>query len=461
MSKRYPKRLKSTGIGIALTFVILFLALGITWNISAHAQPSNVADAFSFPLGFRDGLRYGPRITYSGPTLLETTDYDVQNPDLKQAYSCFGPPMRELYHAGEDWYRLDGKDTAGAIVTAVANGQVKHVSNPDIILYPGIAVIIEHTLAQPINGYNTVYSVYMHLERGTVSVTAGQQVGRGQEIGRVMHQDYAGNTPGLHNDDSHLHWELRYFEDGSNIYPSYTTCNDNRVVAGRGYTYPEHPDDFPPGTPYTDPSAFIGYKSYLPIIFKNPTPVPTPTPRPTITPTPVPSCIEGQNLIVNGGLENTGQHYLWIEDDGDPSGYWPLIDDVWPHQGTYSIWMGGRNDANEEIYQRISIPHGTTSATLTFWLYVTTQETSTQDEYDKLYWDLRGDTTGESLLVAPLVYTNLHEDKDEWNREICTVNRLYLLAGRTIRFSFSDTTDHSNITSFWIDDITFNIHCNE
>jgi len=54
-----------------------------------------------------------------------------------------------------------------------------------------------------------------------------------------------------------LHWEIRYFADGNNIYPNYPACN-GALAPGRGYTYPEHPDNFPsPTTGYADPFTFV------------------------------------------------------------------------------------------------------------------------------------------------------------------------------------------------------------
>lgn len=70
---------------------------------------------------------------------------------------------------------------------------------------------------------------------------------RGQRLGTVLDQ----------SDNSHLHWEIRYFADGNNIYPNYPNCN-GASAPGRGYTYPEHPDNFPSSTAgYTDPFTFV------------------------------------------------------------------------------------------------------------------------------------------------------------------------------------------------------------
>ena len=65
----------------------------------------------------------------------------MQNPDLKGT-TCFGIAWEKLWHAGQDLYRIDGKSTAGATVTAIADGKVVY-ANPDIN-YPGLVVILEH-----------------------------------------------------------------------------------------------------------------------------------------------------------------------------------------------------------------------------------------------------------------------------------------------------------------------------
>ncbi len=80
---------------------------------------------------------------------------------------------------------------------------------------------------------------------------AGQPVARGQVIAVVYDQGF----------NSHLHWEMRTFRDGSRLFPPGTagargTCNGH--VAGVGYTWDDdlaraHPDHYG----YLDPTAFV------------------------------------------------------------------------------------------------------------------------------------------------------------------------------------------------------------
>ena len=260
------------GRGLALGVVLLLLALaaaGVAQGQNENTLPR--AERFSPPLGFRDGVDYAPRIAYTGDELIENTDYGVLNPDLVGP-TCFGQPWETIYHAGEDLYRQDGESTAGAEITAVADGRVVY-ANP-FINYPGLVVMIEHLLPAG----DLIYSVYIHLDDTTIEVTDGEMVKRGQRLGTVLYQRYAGRFPEQHpgGDDSHLHFEMRYFYDATSIYETHPACNGR--VPGRGYTYPTPPDDFPVvGAGYTDPSTFIEVRSGEPTVEPSETTSPTAT----------------------------------------------------------------------------------------------------------------------------------------------------------------------------------------
>ncbi len=189
-------------------------------------------------------------MTKDGGKLVEDTNYDVQNPDLKGT-TCFGVAWEKLWHAGQDLYREDGKSTAGAEVTAIADGKVAY-ANPDIN-YPGLVVILEHTLDGA-----PVYSVYAHLDDNSLEVAQGDPVKQGQKLGTVLKQRYTGRFPELHpsGDDSHLHFEVRRFLNARSVYAAAPECNG--LVAGRGYTYPAHPGSFPSaGKGYLDPASVV------------------------------------------------------------------------------------------------------------------------------------------------------------------------------------------------------------
>jgi len=256
-----PRKLHSV-LSLLLVLVLISGALlSATYKVATtHAQSATIASLFSLPLGYRDGVSYGPRINYRAGQLIEDSEYGVMNPDM-QGNTCFGIDWGHIYHAGEDWYRSDGQTTWKAEVTAVADGIVRYLN----FNFPGAVIIIQHNL--PPDGQKKVFSLYGHLNSNSVIVSVNQSVSRGQKLGTVLRQYYDGRYTDYH-DDSHLHFEMRYFYDASDIYVNYPNCNG--YLPGRGYTYPQHPDNFPPtlAKHYTDPIAFVSSHPgvFLPLI---------------------------------------------------------------------------------------------------------------------------------------------------------------------------------------------------
>jgi murein DD-endopeptidase MepM/ murein hydrolase activator NlpD len=214
------------------------------------------ADHFDFPL---DPNRFGPYIhNVTGPLDVDTR-YGVTNPGLGTAGKCFvnragqKVPFDRLFHAGEDWFAFDasGQVEAGlakdAPVHAVANGLVVWKQN---IGEQGEIVVVEHLLAGGAPDSRAhVWSAYWHLDR--VPVAVGQIVYRGDVIGFIYDQGA----------NSHLHWEIRTWFDGSNLFPPTSaggrgTCNGR--VPGLGYTWDDIPARAAPGAwGYVDPAKFV------------------------------------------------------------------------------------------------------------------------------------------------------------------------------------------------------------
>jgi hypothetical protein len=416
-------------VSTLIALLLFFGTLAFPFPLMAEAQSPPVARLFSPPLGYRDGVEYGPRITYDNSgMLIENTNYGIRNPDL-QGNTCFGVDFSMLFHAGEDWYREDGNSTQGAEVTAVADGKVVF---SDPINYPGRVVIIEHVLPSG----EKVYSMYAHIEN--LAVSNGQIVSRGQRLGTVMYQPYNGRYPEYHpsGDDSHLHFEIRYFYDGSNIYDDYPACNG--IIPGRGYTYPEHPDDFPtPGAGYTDPATFVKNRqgSFLPAILKN-----------------YALCTEGTSLIQNGGFEDGPSR--WIEG----SSIIRSTSDPYPppsvYEGEWAAWLGGYNNANDRLYQYFTVPVNLDFLALSYYVWVGTDETSGQ--WDYLYVTLR-DENNAILSSDQLDNSTLPEHT--WVRREQTIYGLGSLAGQQLHLMFQAITDGSNITSFVVDNVSLVEHC--
>ncbi len=250
----------STARRLIITTILLLAqvaCVGGSFPISVAPSPTPVsADGFDFPL--LPG-RYGPYVQgVTGPLDVDTR-FGVQNPALGDGAKCFhdrdgkGVPFRELYHAGEDWFRLDAVGqvdsfaAAGDPVHAVAAGVVYMTQE---IGNQGWIVVLAHRLEDGAS----VYSAYWHVNQ--LQVSRGDTVARGQVIALI--HDMGGN--------SHLHWELRSFADASNLFSSGSagergTCNG--LAAGVAYTWDDDPARARPEYwGYFDPVAFI--ESHLP-----------------------------------------------------------------------------------------------------------------------------------------------------------------------------------------------------
>jgi len=158
-----------------------------------------------------------------------------------------------------------------------------------------------------------------------------------------------------------------------------------------------------------------------------------------------PPCVQ---LVQNGGFEAGIPPTPWVE-----SGLYELIHTYRPHNGSYSAWLGGYDNANDTLYQAITIPNtGPTgrpvaSARLTYYWYMTTYETLPGD-FDKLRIQIRN-VYGSPLRELELV-TN-RSTKDTWVVSSFDVSEFI---GQTIRVHFQGTTNGTLITDFFVDDVS-------
>lgn len=161
----------------------------------------------------------------------------------------------------------------------------------------------------------------------------------------------------------------------------------------------------------------------------------------TPTPTPPP----GTNLFVNGGFE--GSASPWV---GSGNGYFYIANGSYPQGGTGYIYFGTANNRSGQSYQTVAIPT-TATGTLSFWLNVTSAETTTTTQYDRLFVEVRS-TTG-TLLATLGTYSNLNKAAaGVYTQRTLTVPAAY--KGQTVRIQFRSTTDSSLITTFRVDTAT-------
>ncbi len=174
-----------------------------------------------------------------------------------------------------------------------------------------------------------------------------------------------------------------------------------------------------------------------------PTPTPTATPTATPTPTPTPTPPPGGNLFVNGGFEGSASPWA-----GSGSGYFYTANGNYPHGGTGYIYFGVNNSVSGQSYQTVSIPSNA-AGTLSFWLNVTSSETTTTRQYDKLFVEVR--STSGSLLATLATYSNLNK-ASAGAYTLRTLNLPAAYIGQTVRIQFRSTMDSSVTTTFRVDD---------
>lgn len=213
-------------------------------------------------------------------------------------------------HLGEDWNGVRGGDTdLGDPVYATANGFVTFARNYHVGW--GNVVIIRHAYYED-STLKYVDSLYGHLL--DFSVQEGEQVKRGQKIGRI------GNNFGMY--EAHLHFEMRknlqigmfrssFARDFSNYYSpnefvaAHRFCpNGNHMASIPINTYAPVAPPVLAGphveSPMSGPPSAGGSPHFVriaPFPTSGPVAAPTPTPAPKVvikaaTPTPAPSTPE-------------------------------------------------------------------------------------------------------------------------------------------------------------------------
>jgi subtilase family serine protease len=141
-----------------------------------------------------------------------------------------------------------------------------------------------------------------------------------------------------------------------------------------------------------------------------------------------------RQLLVNPGFESgaTG----WTGTSGVIN-----TDGKYPRTGVGYAWLDGYGSAHTDtLTQTVSVPTGCTSLVLSFWVKITTNETTTTTAYDKLT------VTAGTATVA--TYSNL-------NHSSAYVQHSFILtgdAGKSVAVAFKGVEDSSLQTSFYLDD---------
>ncbi|WP_126602696.1 immune inhibitor A [Dictyobacter aurantiacus] len=219
------------------------------------------------------------------------------------------------------------------------------------------------------------------------------------------------------------------------------TCSSGNTCYN-GWNDPAAQDNilFPNGTEWLASGGSSTPPTPTPQPTSTPTNTPTPTPQPTTTPTPTPTPTPSGNLLQNGGFESGSSP--WVESS---SGGYEIVDNSNPHTGSYEAYLCGYDNCRDTIYQTITIPSSSTTATLSYYWYVYTTETT--HSYDFLSIQIRN-TSGTVLSTSQKLSDG--STTGQWQKSSFDISSY---KGQTIEITFTGTNDSSNPTSFYVDDV--------
>jgi subtilisin family serine protease len=160
-------------------------------------------------------------------------------------------------------------------------------------------------------------------------------------------------------------------------------------------------------------------------------------PTPTPTPTPAP----GAELLLNRGFESGSVNWTAT------AGVITNSTGQTPRSGSFYAWLDGYGTTHtDSLFQTITIPSSANTVTLSFWLKITTAETTTTTQFDQLQVQVRN--TSNTVLATLGTFSNLNKSTGYVLRTFDVT----AFKGQTVRIYFLGNEDSSLQTSFVIDD---------
>lgn len=162
-----------------------------------------------------------------------------------------------------------------------------------------------------------------------------------------------------------------------------------------------------------------------------------PPPTPTPTPTPVP----GAELLLNRGFESGSASWTAT------AGVITNSTGQTPRTGSFYAWLDGYGTTHtDSLFQQITVPASANTVTLSFWLKISSSETTTTTAFDTLRVQIRN--SSNTVLATLATFSNLNETTGYTLRTF----DISAFRGQTIRIYFLGQEDSSLQTSFVIDD---------
>ena len=147
----------------------------------------------------------------------------------------------------------------------------------------------------------------------------------------------------------------------------------------------------------------------------------------------------GTNLLLNPGFEAGAANWTATTGVLGNAG-------IQTHGGVAAAWLNGYGVTHtDSLFQQVAIPATATAAQLCYWVRITTAETTTTTQFDRLSVQLRN--SANTVLTTLGTLSNLNAGA---YRQVC--HNVGTFAGQTVRVFFLGTEDSSLQTSFFIDD---------
>jgi hypothetical protein len=149
----------------------------------------------------------------------------------------------------------------------------------------------------------------------------------------------------------------------------------------------------------------------------------------------------GSELLLNKGFESG--NVTWVA----TSGVVTNVTQQTPRTGAWYAWLNGYGVSHTDtLYQQIAVPSTATTVTLSFWIKITTAETTTTTPFDTLQVQIRN--SSNTVLSTLATYSNLNKTTGYVQKTFDVT----AFKGQTIRIYFLGVEDSSLQTSFVIDD---------
>ena len=166
---------------------------------------------------------------------------------------------------------------------------------------------------------------------------------------------------------------------------------------------------------------------------------------------------DSANPVWTGVANTSGTIYNVLAGGSNSGVNDPLIYTTRPRSGASSGRVGSPNVNSywNELVQTAQLPANVTSATLTYWRFLDTRETSTSTAFDVFRVGIETDKGIE--VMAPQQIDNRSAGRVQWIQETLIVPNASALSNQRVWLSFKGRLDGNLPSALYIDDAALNV----